>query len=305
MLIGFSPVKSLLIKNIEEYMQLFLFTLFCCLLIPTSAYSQTISMPGTRDESSLPPTLLKEVMKRADITPNFPYTDIKGRDLSFNRMKQDIIAGKIDVFWSMTSKELEQEFNAIYIPIFRGLLGMRIPLVKQENINMFAGINNLAELQKFKAGSGKAWPDTQILEHNGLPVVKTLKYQNLFPMLEGGRFDYFPRGLHEPWQEILDRKELKLAVENNLLLRYTAPNYFFVAKDNPQLAKQLTRLLNELIASGDFVKLFFQDNEVKNAIDKANVKNRIVFEIENPTLSENTPLTRKELWFNPLEVQGK
>ncbi len=286
-------------------MRLFLFTLFCCLLISSHAYSQTIAMPGTVDESSLPPTLLKEVMKRAGITPSFPYSNIKGGDLSFNRMKQDIISGKIDVFWTMTSRELEQEFNAIYIPIFRGLLGMRIPLVKQENVNMFADINSLSELQEFKAGSGKTWSDTKILEHNGLPVVKTLKYQNLFPMLEGERFDYFPRGLHEPWQEIIDHKELNLAVEKNVMLRYTAPNYFFVAKDNPQLAKQLTILLNELISSGDFVELFFQDNEVKNAINKANVKNRIVFEIDNPTLSENTPLNRKELWFDPLEVQGK
>jgi len=272
--------------------------------LPNAAYSQTIAMPGMPDETSFPHTILKEVMKRNNITPTFPYSDIKGGDLSFNRMKQDIISGKIDVFWSMTSKELEQDFIPVYIPIFRGLLGMRIPLVKKENSNMFASVTSLAGLKRFKAGSGKSWPDTEILEYNTLPVVKTLKYQNLFPMLEGGRFDYFPRGLHEPWQEILDRPELNLAVENNVLIRYTAPNYFFVARNKPELATQLTKLLNELIANGDFVKLFFQDNEVKNALSKANVKNRVVFEIENPTLSENTPINRKELWFDPLEVEG-
>ena len=285
-------------------MRLLLISILCSVLIQNESFAQSIAMPGRPDEASLPPTILKELMKKANITPSFPYSNIKGGNLSFNRMKQDIIGGKLDVFWSMTSKELEQEFNAIYIPIFRGLLGMRIPLVKQENINMFSGMRSLADLKKFKAGSGKTWPDTEILEHNGLPVVKTLKYQNLFPMLEGNRFDYFPRGLHEPWQEIIDNKELNLAVEQNVLISYTAPNYFFVAKNNPELAIQLTKLLNELIESGEFVKLFFQDQEVKNALNKANVKSRIVFEIDNPTLSDKTPIARKELWFDPLEVQG-
>ena len=285
-------------------MRLLILMIVAISFMQSNVFAQTIAMPGRPNESSLPPTLLKEIMKRQNIMPTFPYSDIKGGDLSFNRMKEDMLNGKLDIFWSMTSIELEQEFNAVYIPIFRGLLGMRIPLVKQKNVNLFAGITSLDELQEFKAGSGKTWPDTAILEHNSLPVVKTLKYQNLFPMLEGGRFDYFPRGLHEPWQEIINNKELNLAVENNILIRYTAPNYFFVAKDKPELAKQLTQLLNELVASGDFAKLFFQDEEVKSALNKANVKNRVVFEIDNPTLSENTPMTRKELWFDPLEVQG-
>ncbi|MCO4799809.1 MAG: transporter substrate-binding domain-containing protein [Colwelliaceae bacterium] len=285
-------------------MKLFFYIILSVFIFDNSVLAQTIAMPGRPDEVSFPHTILKEVMKKGNITPTFPYSDIKGGDLSFNRMKQDMITSKLDVFWTMTSKELEEEFIPIYIPIFRGLLGMRIPLVKSENVNIFSSVNNLTDLTQYKAGSGKTWSDTEILEHNNIPVVKTLKYQNLFPMLEGGRFDYFPRGLHEPWQEILDHPKLNLAVENNILIRYTAPNYFFVSKDNPELAKQITTLLNELITSGEFVKLFFQDNEVKNALSKANVKNRVVFEIENPTLSENTPINRKELWFDPLEVEG-
>ena len=285
-------------------MRLFIFILLSNFFIQSSALSQTITMPGRPDETTLPHTLLKEVMKRNGITPSFPYEDISGANLSFNRMKQDVINGKIDVFWSMSSAELEEEFHAIYIPIFRGLLGMRIPLVKQENVNMFSAVKNLDDLRKYRAGSGKSWPDTAILEHNSLPVVKTVKYQNLFPMLEGERFDYFPRGLHEPWQEINNFKELNLAVERNVLIRYTAPNYFFVAKSNPKLARQLTKMLNKLVKSGDFAKLFFKDDEVKNAISKADVQNRVVFEIDNPNLSANTPTARKELWFDPLEVKG-
>ncbi len=286
-------------------MRLYVLLFVVSVFIQNTALAQSIAMPGLPDETSLPHTLLKEAMKLEGIAPTFPYEDMTGGDLSFNRMKQDMLNGKIDIFWSMTSVELEEEFNAIYIPIFRGLLGMRIPLVKQENINIFANIQSLSQLKRFKAGSGKTWPDTKILEHNNLPVVKTLKYPNLFRMLEGERFDYFPRGLHEPWQEIENNQALNLAVENNILIRYTAPNYFFVNKNNPALAEQLTELLNQLIYRGDFSKLFFQDKDVKNALSKANVHKRIVFDIDNPTLSKKTPTHRKELWFDPLEVKGK
>lgn len=286
-------------------MRLYVLLFVVSVFIQNKALAQSIAMPGLPEENSLPHALLKEVYKLGGITPTFPYKDMTGGDLSFNRMRQDMLDGKIDIFWSMTSNELEEEFNAIYIPLFRGLLGMRIPLVKQENVNMFANIQSLSQLRRFKAGSGKTWPDTEILEHNSLPVVKTLKYPNLFRMLEGERFDYFPRGLHEPWQEIDNHPTLNLAVENNILIRYTAPNYFFVNKNNPALAKQLTGLLDQLVASGRFSELFFQDKQVKNALSQANVHKRIVFDIDNPTLSKQTPIHRKELWFDPLEVKGK
>jgi hypothetical protein len=273
------------------------------LFLKNTALAQSIAIPGLPDEYSLPHTILKEAMKRQGLTPTFPHTN-SGGSISDNRMQQDILDGKLDVFWSMTSIELEKKFTAIYIPVYRGLLGMRIPLVKQENINMFSNIQSLSQLKNFKAGTGKTWPDTKILEHNNLPVVKTLKYPNLFPMLEGDRFDYFPRGLHEPWQEIINNKKLNLAVEENILIRYTAPNYFFVNKNNPQLAEKLTQSLNQMIRSGEFSRLFFEADEIKSAINQANVKNRTIFEIDNPTLSKNTPINRKELWFDPLEVQG-
>ena len=42
--------------------------------------------------------------------------------------------------------------------------------------------------------------------------------------------------------------------------------------------------------------------EVKDVIEKANMKNRKVFYIDNPTLSEETPLDRAELWFDPKDL---
>ena len=268
------------------------------------AFAETIAIPGKPTETKLPHTLLKTAITRAGMSYSFPYQETSNSgDIAFTRLAQDINNGHVNVMWNMTSKEMEEQFTAIYIPIYRGMLGMRIPLVTKKNQNMFANVTKLSDLAKYNAGSGKFWPDTPILEFNGLPVVKTLKYQNLFPMLEGGRFDYFPRGLHEPWQEIKDHPELELAVEKNVLLHYTAPFYFFVAKNNQKLADILTNEFNAMIASGEFSEMFFADAEVQSAFEKANIKNRTVFNIKNPNLSDKTPLHRAELWFDPREVE--
>lgn len=278
------------------------FIVLIFMLFAVNVVAEQVKIPGKSTESKLPNILLKNAIAQMGMEVSFPYEEYStAGNLSFTRMAQDVNSGHVHLMWSMTSKEMEKNFTAVYIPIYRGLLGMRIPMVKAGNENMFANINSLQELAKFKAGSGKFWPDTAIMEHNGLKVVKTLKYQNLFPMLEGERFDYFPRGLHEPWQEITDRAELNLSVEKNVLIRYTAPNYFFVANNNRQLAQKLTKTFNEMIKSGEFNKLFFADPEVQNALQKADVRNRVMFDIKNPNLPQKTPLDRKELWFDPRE----
>ncbi|WP_042144731.1 MULTISPECIES: transporter substrate-binding domain-containing protein [unclassified Pseudoalteromonas] len=265
--------------------------------------AQTVSIPGKPTEDKLPINMLKAALKYIDLEANFPYEASDSGDISFTRIAQDINNGQLDIFWSMTSKEMEKDFIPIYIPIYRGLLGMRIPIVTQKNKNLFDNIDSLTQLSNYKAGSGTFWPDTEIMKSNGMKVVTTLKYQNLFPMLEGGRFDYFPRGLHEPWQEVLNVPELNLTVEENVLIRYTAPNYFFVAKNNPKLAKKLKEAFDYMIEYGKFSQLFFADKEVQSALNKANIKNRKIFDIQNPHLSAATPLNRKELWFDPIRGQ--
>ena len=58
--------------------------------------------------------------------------------------------------------------------------------------------------------------------------------------------------------------------------------------------------LEEMVADGSFEKMFFADQQVKSALELANVKQRTVIELINPLLTENTPISRTELWFDPL-----
>ena len=260
--------------------------------------AEPIKLQSYSGDTSLPHKLLKEALNKANLDYVHPYESDK--DISNARILNDVKIGQLDVMWSMTSQSLEQDYQAVYIPLFRGLLGMRLAIVTQQNAELFKHVSSIADLKRFRAGQGKTWPDTTILKENGLNVVTTLKYPNLFPMLEGGRFDYFPRGVNEPWDEIVNHQELNLTVDPYVLLKYTAPLYFFVAKENAQLAQKLTQSLNKMIEDGSFNSMFFSDSQVQMVLQKANLKQRIIIPLSNPNLSSMTPLSRTELWFDPL-----
>ncbi|AWB69212.1 hypothetical protein C2869_22180 (plasmid) [Saccharobesus litoralis] len=271
------------------------------LLVSVSIQAKNdIRVPGNKQASSLPVTLLKTMAQTSDqFQLVFPY-DQQG-EITKSRILSDVKNGQLDVHWSQSNAKFEQDFQAIYIPIYRGLIGFRIGIVPKYKRDLLQQVSSLSQLQKFTAGSGTLWSDTRILEHNGLPVVKEQKYPNLFPMLEGQRFDYFPRGLHEPWREIEKWQQYNLIVEPHLLIKYTAPFYFFVAKDNQALAQFITQSLNELYATGQYQALFFADHDVATALANAGLEKRTVIELTNPNLTAQTPLTQKHLWYDPFE----
>ncbi|WAJ71764.1 hypothetical protein [Catenovulum adriaticum] len=121
-------------------------------------------------------------------------------------------------------------------------------------------------------------------------------------MLEGGRFDYFPRAVHEPCSEVVSRKELGLTIEEELMLIYPLPLYLFVSKDNKALALEITRLFEDAIADGSFDTFFFNYPLIKDVMNKTHIDKRKVFKIDNPHLTVATPLDRKELWLDLTSV---
>lgn len=207
-------------------------------------------------------------------------------------------SGELDLMWSGATPNLDKEFLAVRIPIFKGMLGHRIFIIRPDKQKDFDRVKNLDDLRKLKAGSGKYWGDTQILRDANFGLVDTLKYKNLFPMLEGGRFDYFPRAIFEPWSEIETHKDLNLTVENNLMLVYPLALYFYVKKDNKKLHKILYQGLEGAILDGSYDKVFFGSNLVKNALAKTQISKRRVFKIPNLAMHPDTPFERKEFWLD-------
>lgn len=215
------------------------------------------------------------------------------------RANEEVKAGNLDLIWTTTDKATEEELEPIRIPLFKGLLGCRIFIINKKNQHKFDQVKTFDDLKKLTFGQGKTWADGKILEANGLTVIKTYKYDNLFYMVDGDRFDAFPRGVHEPFGEIEKRPNLNLGVENSILLIYKMDLYLYTRKENRKFAKELEEGFNKAIADGSFDKLFYSSPQVKDIMEKANMKNRKVFYLENPTLHKDTPLDRKELWADP------
>ena len=147
--------------------------------------------------------------------------------IEMTQERTSLMLGKnevIDITWRMTSKKLEQKLQAIYFPILKGLMGHRIFIIRKNNQNIFTKDLPLKKLKMMHLGQGHNWPDSDILHSNGFTVIKGY-HIHFLEMLKKGRFDYYPRGLHEPWPEISNEPEL--AVEKNLMIKYPAPMFFF------------------------------------------------------------------------------
>jgi len=206
--------------------------------------------------------------------------------------------GNIDVLWTMTSIRRERLLSPIRIPLTKGLLSHRLLIIRREDQQRFSTIKTLRQLRQFTAGQGHDWPDLKILRHNKLTTVSSSSYTGLFGMLLRRRFDYFPRGLHEPWQELAAQASNKLVIEPHLLLQYPAPIYFFFRSNDRALKERVELGLHLALDDGSFNRLLYNDPTIAQALANTNIASRTIIRLRNPLLSKRSLAVTKEqhLW---------
>nr|WP_315248518.1 hypothetical protein [uncultured Duganella sp.] len=220
------------------------------------------------------------------------------------RVAQELLTpgGRINIFARATSPELEQQFLPVRLPIDKGLLGYRMFLVRSEDLPRFATVRTLNDLRKLRAGQGKDWIDVPLLRGAGFTVVEGTSYQGLFAMLNASRFDWFSRGIDEAQRELQERRTAfpQMVVEPTLLLQYPLPLYFFLRRDaeGKLLAQRITDGMEIMIKDGSLNALFQQYKG--ESIKAGGLAKRRVLHLQNPHLTPETPLSRSELWFNPI-----
>ncbi len=207
--------------------------------------------------------------------------------------------GHLSLIMTMTSKERERYLHPIRIPIYKGMYGYRLAIINRGDQKRFSAVKTLQDFQKLWAGQGAQWPDTKILRANGFKVVGSSRYLELFNMLRERRFDFFPRGLQEPWRELDDRKDFGLVVEKELCIHYPAPGYIFTAKENQSLADRIERGFRAALKDGSFNRLFYNHPTIEKVLKSARLNKRQIFELKNPLLAPETPLDQQELWYRP------
>ncbi|WDE07920.1 transporter substrate-binding domain-containing protein [Thalassomonas viridans] len=219
-------------------------------------------------------------------------------NMSHGRGELSLENGLIDVAFFATNKTREQRFRAIKYPILQGILGYRILLVHKGRQADFAGIKSLEQLANdFIGGFGTHWADMAILEDNQLKIITNPLYPNLFAMLDANRFDYFPRGINEIWQEAkqLGESYRNIVIEQTLAFYYPYPVYFFVTRDNTRLAKRIRLGLEQALKDGSLKELFLKYH--LQDIQRSRLHQRRILLLENNQLPLDSPKPDSQWWL--------
>lgn len=224
------------------------------------------------------------------LSPSSKYLP-KKRALYKLRNKQGV-----DVLWSLTSKENEEDFLAIKIPLFKGLSGWQIPLVRADGKLDSESIENLEQLKKYSVIQGSDWPGRFIFEANDIVVHHAYQKRSLFEMLSKNRGDMLFRSVIAGWSEKQEQLKYGLELDSKLVVRYPCAVYFFVHKDNPTLAESISVGLEAAIDDGSFDDIFFL--MLNPVLAESRLEKRVILDIENPFVSRGMPLDDRRLWYS-------
>lgn len=213
--------------------------------------------------------------------------------LEDKRLRSSLMKGAVDVLWSPTSAEFEQEMLPIKISLLKDLNNYRLLLIRKNEQPRFSAIRTLDDLRQLRGGMSSQWIDAKVMKHNSLPLVEAVGYGKLFKMLAAKRFDYFSRGLYQIQSEVNFYPELELQIEQELMLSYQNPVYFFVNKNNPALAERLQAGLDIAQRDGSFDQLFNSIPRYRWGMELLQQHQRRVLELQ-PLTEKSTAADMRE-----------
>lgn len=282
--------------------------LVSCLLAVSPATAEeatTYVLPAAYDEqgedvrASYFRTLLASALDQT-LEDYGPYRLVTSTDFMYQDRALTMLGNEyhLDILWTMTSRDREAQALPVRIPLMKGMLGVRVLVVRQQDLATYHDNRTLEFLKSVRAVQGHDWPDTHILELNGLQVEGDFRYQTLFQLIAHGRYDYFPRGILEADAELDTLATENLAVLSDFVLTYPSPIYFFVGAGNERLAERIETGLRRLQASGEFDRIFREFPGHAAGLSRLQSSDLKVLRLANPLLPEDTPLDEPQLWFD-------
>ena len=212
--------------------------------------------------------------------PKYPTSDARYAVLIENGEACDLLV-------TASGARFTERLLLVPVPIYLGGGGYRVFLANRATVGRMSEIDNLSALKRARIGSGTFWSDSDIMADNGLTVIRA-DYQNLFPMLEAGRFDLLSRSIYEVGGE----KERiagfsHIVVEPRLLLHYPGDLFFYVSRARPDLQHALTVGMTRLYCNGGLRRHIDQHPSTKDVQAGLHIKDRIVIELANHHLKED------------------
>lgn len=229
------------------------------------------------ERTGYPLTLLRLAFERhPDLTNiHLTPTDVKmprGRALML--LEQGVA---VDIFWAIASQERMQKLHPVKFPLYKGMFGYRLLLIRKTELTDFAVIRDADVLRRKVAGLAYDWPDFRILQNNEYIVQGASTYAGLFQLLAKKRVDYLPRSLFEIDAEQQYFASQGLVIEPNLALQYPVSFYYFVNKSKADLAGKIHESLLTLQSEGKTDLLF--EAIYADLINQSNLPERTIFQL--------------------------
>ncbi|WP_343056489.1 hypothetical protein [Paraburkholderia ultramafica] len=204
----------------------------------------------------------------------------------------------INLHWTSIEAQAERGLSVVHIPIHRGLIGYRLFLIRRDRQPDFDKVETLKDLQALTSVQGLGWIDAGIMRSAGLSVQTTSSYETAFKMVEGGRVDYFPRGMVEAFTELDARGQRgsDLVVEKRLLLVYRSDFLFYVAPTYDRLAATIARGFAAAYRDGSYMRLFNTHPYIQDALKRTRSSERRIIRLNNPYLSEEDKAIPESYW---------
>lgn len=193
-------------------------------------------------------------------------------------------AGKFyDIAWSGSSKQRDEKLLRVAFPLFKGGLGWRGSIVRQEDSDRFSKITDKAELTEWIACQGMHWPDADILEQGGLTVYRVTHFDSMLQMLVLKRCDYLPLSIFEGEAELALVADSfpSLSFNHDVIIRYPLTMNFYVNLDNTLLAERLEAGLIALEQSGKLVSFMQAHPLTENAFPLSHFNNATLITLDN------------------------
>jgi hypothetical protein len=220
------------------------------------------------------------------------------RSMAQKRSMQELNSGDLTLAWSGAISAREAVFLPIRVPLFAGLLGTRVPVIRKDALVQFEQVKTADDLKALIACQGDQWPDSDILEDNGYKVERVNKFELMYRMLRAGRCDYFPRGITEVYTEVDHQEDDLVMAYDRIILVYKFPMYFFVGKSNTELEQVLTEALYSYAASGELIEFMKNHETTRNVFPLSKYKDSLIFKLDNPSLPPLTPVNDDKLWLD-------
>jgi hypothetical protein len=241
----------------------------------------------------------------AKSTPKYPVKTVEvlsEGEITHGRTLRLLSSDLIDVFWSGTNIQREKDLLPIRIPIFKGLLGYRVLLIHKSNHKKFIGITK-GELQSLVACQGEHWPDSDIFEANHFRVARIARFDLMFKILNQRRCDYFPRSIFEGYAELLSAQRLypDLMMFDDVILQYDFPMYYFVNRENSELAEQIEYGFNQANSDGSLQELMSRHVVTRGLFPLSQWQNKQYIHLFNNDLPPLTPINDNKLWLRLYE----